>query len=75
MRKSQGRATTRSWTGAHQGQKGFFKAPRVLSVQTGEPETTWATTAPHQAPGAPAHLHPDDGVDEEKHGNQQTDIW
>lgn len=24
---------------------------------------------------ASAHLHPDNGVDEEKHGNQQTDIW
>lgn len=24
--------------------------------------------------GTRTHLHPDDGIDEEKHGNQQTDI-
>lgn len=29
---------------------------------------------PPLAPDAPAHLHSDDGVDEEKHGNQKADV-
>ena len=32
------------------------------------------TAVPHQAPKAPTHLHPNDGIDEEKHGNQKADI-
>ena len=56
------------------GKKGFFKAPSILQAQAGKSETTWATAVPHQAPKAPTHLHPNDGVDEEKHGNQKADI-
>lgn len=26
-------------------------------------------------PWVPTHLHSDDGVDEEQHGNEQADIW
>lgn len=29
---------------------------------------------PHQATGVLTHLHPNDGIDEEKHGNQKADI-
>lgn len=31
--------------------------------------------SPREGGGAGTHLHPNDGVDEEKHGDQQTDIW
>ena len=56
------------------GKKGIFKAPSILQAQAGKSETTWATAFSHQAPKAPTHLHPNDGIDEEKHGDQKADI-
>lgn len=73
MGKCQGHIATRSWERAP-GQEGFFKVPSVLFAHAVEPEIIWATTVPNQAPDAPAHLHPNDGVDEEKHGDQKADV-
>lgn len=74
MGKSQGHTAARSWKCVPKAKRGFFKAPSVLFAQAGKPDIIWAKTVPSQAPDAPAHLHPNDGIDEEKHGNQKADV-
>lgn len=53
------------------GKKGF-EAPSTLDAKAGEPVTI--CHCPQPGPNISAHLHPDDGIDEEKHGNQKADV-